>query len=1032
MTTINSLVCALDANNNLTVKLVWDVVGPGTVTILDAGGSPVSGKLIASTNGAATWQPAPNAMVAGQPYWARVTVAQLASDRVPLLWSAPGNLSSVFSGDSLLVSWTAPSGQPTPGNYLVSLQSGQVTQSVLAPGTSVLINAPFHLPTGGNWVLTVTPTTKVSQGFSVTGSVLTAPTAVAAINCLATGSGSGTLSITPAPSSYTQFKVTLSQFGVPVLSASLPYGGQALNLPVPAPLWPLSAAGGYEVTLQGSAPGATGPTGSGLPVLVTAPRIVSAQLDSGTPATVSVVVTAPPGTPQPTGFSATVLQGGTAVGNGWFIGNAGTVSLTGSYNPATATTLNVAAVSGSTISGPVSSVNLITGDCQLQSLDYDAGILTVKWASAAGIGSWQVTASNGSTVLGQVDVSSLSTRLSVAPVPYSVSVRGVQSVNGTRVFGPASSPVAGLFTATTALGVGFSVGGVATLSWLANADVGVNGYSIVTFDGAKVTGNQAVDGAGTLSVVLPAAVVGAGSAGLAHVRATGVAANGIPANGQCTLLGPRSQSVPILGNPASQLVARYDGAIAHVQWVAPAGEAVQGYLVTLTDTSGGVPSVSQRTSACSIELAYKPNANSVVTVTVQATGANALGAPVSTLLFQPGLFLSTASQAAPYLWPSSSFAFGPQALVWLLPAILTAPKSPLPSNGSFALETATQAPWAYTLTIKSTGPAWTFNGDAIRSALQLDITDFLTQMVAQGLTPQGDLQLRQAFARLLPLTFVESLYYGYGFNVADEATGKGFGQVDLSPGMVLQAEFESYQALPQSLQEQGPGMVGANVTRYEIGSYRAGGQWRQGFDAFLSRLVGHGTLFPGPVGGRSSPAQSGAGGLPDLYYTDFLQPFFRLLYPVQFLPSVDPSVSENLRDNVTLIAAGSRADLDQATAVLRDPSSAFQPVQAVYFRGRAMITPNIHVSLNQQDLIVPLGTTVANVLERHARRNLSGQGRVPVTLTRGTAGVAIAGWPDRQHVSIRLDWAGGVIYPAGDDWLDLPLLHGDSLTLALD
>lgn len=1020
MVNITGVACTINASV-LTVAVTWDTTDNGALTIYDASGTAVPGTVTSSGGGFANWQPNTGAMIPGQPYWAQVVVAQVPSVKVAMLWAAPSNVASSYDNGQITLSWTAPTGLPTPGNYNITISDGSATQMMTSTGTKAIFAPSSSLNPATAWTISVQPSLGPSTGPTASGSVVTVAVAVQSVVCTAAGNNAGQIAIMPVTTAYTSFGAILRQNGMTILSQTLSYTpGTPMVLPIPAPFWPLSPVGGYDVVLRAVSGSATGPHGTGLPVVATAPTITMAAVTGGNSPIVAITVALPPGAPAATGFSVVVTTDNTTAGNGTFIGTSGPVTLSGALG-GKPYTLAASAMIGSNSTGPVAQVTLLTTAPAITAVDTDAGMVATTF-SANGIATVQVDLFVGGITTASAQTSSSPMRLPApAPaVPFSVSARAALP----GLLGPASGPVATLCEPPAAQGVSFDLAGAATLAFAAPAALPApGGYTIETYDGGTLLASgTAASSPGSL----PLTGMLAGGSITARVRATAT-----DATTQAKLSGPRSRPVPVLFNTPGAINAAYDGATATLLWTPPAGPQVDGYLVTLTDSAGGVATATQRVSDVSLSLGYDAKPASVVTVAVQATGADAIGRAITAPLFTPALFASSDTTKAAYLAPSASLNFIKQPLAIFLPALLAAPQSPLPSNASFVLATTSTAPWTYLLTVNQTDAVWSFDASAIRPALLADITDFMAKMATQGLTAQGDLLLRQVFSRILPMTFIEMLFYGYNFNSADGGAGQSQGLVDLTPGMALRVEVQSYEMLPTSTAAGNAGMVGNAVFDYDIGGYHTATAWRQGFEAFLSRLVGHGVIFPGPKGGTISPAQTGAGGAPDFYYPNFLQPYYRLIYPPTFMSSIDCPVSQNLRDNVTLIAASTRALLDQATEVLRNPQVNFQPVNALYFRGRALISPRIHVLLNGNDITVPLGSTVSNLLERFAALPAAGGRCAQLRVRRGLEGVAIQGWPATLTAAVRLDWTGGCTWGDGTSWLDLPLLRGDRVDIDL-
>ncbi|MCY0916313.1 hypothetical protein [Massilia antarctica] len=1017
MTQLLSVTCTL-AGTNLTVNSTWDSSDTETIVILDSSGNSVSGTGTPGA-GASSWVPSAGAMQQDRPYWAQVTVNQIPSLKVLLIWHAPTDVTSQFDGQAVTIGWKAPPGLPSIGAYQVLLYDGTTSQTATCTTNGIVMVPSLALDASKHWTVTITPYQGISVGPALTDTVVTQMVAIAAVACAATGQ----VAITPVSSPYTSFLVTLSQNGNPVqLPVVLPLTSGVVTLTA-AP-WPESPAGGYAVAIRPVLGLARGATSVPVGLIVTAPVIAMAAVSGGAAPSVQITIVPPPGLPVASGFSATVINGSGPAGQGNFNGTSGTLLLTSALD-ATAYTLSVAAANGSNSTGPAATVTLLTAAPFIGIVAVSnsvEGMIEVDFGALPdGLVFQADFIANGAIV--DSAQSNGGGYVLVPSIKQSFFVVGRYGAPG--LLGPGSNVVEPIFGPPVGPYVTYDLTGTATLNWAAPLPQSPPSYTAEVYDGGITVWYANLDGSPT-STVLGMLVTGHQMTATVYgAQKTGSGATEI------LLLGPRCNPIRVLTNPPTGLAVAFDGTTATLSWEAPTGGGVEGFLVTLTDSAAGVATFTATTGATSFSTPYVVKPASVVTVAVQAVGANAVGPAVTAPLFTPALFVSTDSASAPYLAPSASLAFGKQPLAIYLPALLTAPKAALPSNTSFTLATTTVAPWAYQLTVNPVDAVWKFDATPIRAALQADVTDFLSKMTAQGLTPQGDLLLRQALARILPMTFLETLFYAYNFNIADG--GQGQGLVDLTPGMALRVEEQTYENLPTALQSGNAGLAGNAAFDYDITSYRAAGQWRLGIDAFLSRLAGHGTVFPGPSGGTSNPSQSGAGGAPDFYYPNFLQPFFRLIYPPQYLASFESGggtvVSSDLRKNVTLIAASTRAALDTATATLRNPGGTYQPVNALYFRGRSMITPRIHVRANGAGLTVPLGTTVANLLERFAVLDAAGGPRV--RMRRALDGVQVVGQAQASN-AVRLDWTGGTVWGDGTTWLDLPLLHGDTVELVAD
>jgi len=207
------------------------------------------------------------------------------------------------------------------------------------------------------------------------------------------------------------------------------------------------------------------------------------------------------------------------------------------------------------------------------------------------------------------------------------------------------------------------------------------------------------------------------------------------------------------------------------------------------------------------------------------------------------------------------------------------------------------------------------------------------------------------------------------------------------------------------------------VADYPVSGSGAGSKWFVTLDAALAQMA-ESEGIQVPTIPPSGNFMLGGGGLIDAFFDQFRQPLCRLVYPPNIIGQ--GSVGDAHRtNNPVLLAAATLADLQNAAAAVRNAAPLPNTVGAFYFRGRATLTPRIRVLLDEAPVLVPLGTSVGDVLaERGARGFAAGAG---LRVRRATGAAAIQphqpAWLD-----VRLDWSGA--QPA---WLGLPLLAGDRI-----
>jgi len=245
---------------------------------------------------------------------------------------------------------------------------------------------------------------------------------------------------------------------------------------------------------------------------------------------------------------------------------------------------------------------------------------------------------------------------------------------------------------------------------------------------------------------------------------------------------------------------------------------------------------------------------------------------------------------------------------------------------------------------------------------------------------------------------------------------------------VLRCEYEAYQVVgPSSEQAALSGFVTTAAADYEVAAYQSEGRWLTGLDAFLAALATQGGVIippPGPPPLGTGRAY-GSGGLLDAFAQTVQAPFCRIVYPRTYIPTNSPGLTL-LQGNVVLLASTSIDALNTATKNVRSNLPPGNQVAAAYLRGRTVIRPMTRVSLNGTARLVPVGTTVGQLLAASGRRppvldrplqgvSLCRARAAAVTGAEPTAAVGET-WP------IRFDWS-----PGNHSWLDLPLLHGDLL-----
>jgi hypothetical protein len=503
------------------------------------------------------------------------------------------------------------------------------------------------------------------------------------------------------------------------------------------------------------------------------------------------------------------------------------------------------------------------------------------------------------------------------------------------------------------------------------------------------------------------------------VQATGVSSSG-------TL----STAAGVIASIPSILSATISGFAWSLSWTAASEEFVTGYRVTVTDAQGGNGQTFDTTqTALALPNDFRNNQS---LATVYAIGAGAAGqTSAAANLYGRGAsyyFSATGNSAPAYLFRASSQPAGASPIKLYLPDLFN--NTPSVQNAVFALtKPATSSSYPYLITIAQDSVAWQFTGPA-RTTLWNAYLQFLTDLDVMvnsqpQLKPGAFNLITQVLGRALPLLFGEQLSYVYRFNAAG-------GYIDLVPGMRLRIDSEArqYSGPPSATNVNINGFVSSGTSIFDLGDYWQGAQINTGFNSYLS-LTGR------PVVPGTNTTGGAAGGL-DLYPALNRMPLFRLLYPAEF-PAANSNGFADLTDNIVIIGANRFGDLQGATTqyITNGNFSGYQSkISQTWFRGRAVLTPQIPILVNEALEYVAVGTTVRQLL------GLFGGGAYPAGSYAGgltfrrvinniVDDISVAVPPDALRTNdVRIDILPLNVYGGGGDALDLPVIQGDSFTFA--
>jgi len=674
---------------------------------------------------------------------------------------------------------------------------------------------------------------------------------------------------------------------------------------------------------------------------------------------------------------------------------------------------------------------------EITGISYDGGIVTASWPALAVPDDVEVTYEL-LFICDSVTTSCPATSTGgTAPLPvgFSESCEVSARVNYDVIKGPRAAPVVLIpgiiynIKQTTAI-IGESKG-IATLTWEDNytAPTGSSVTYNLNFSGgspADKSGNS-----GTSYQLLSVLAVNE----LKYVSIARVVTSTNPA---LTVTCPSSPPCQLGTNQPTLPSAQYDGTIVSVTWKSETVGEVLAYTVilTITPSTGSPTTESHSAPGSATSLLFQPattiSASDTLTVTLQVSlmgeagpGLAASSIPVS---FIPAYFIG---KSAPYTYPVTALkaiSIPPASGIKLyLPQgnyIVASKSFAEVSNPPFKL-VANSEPYPYILTIdKST---WTISSNTIRSTVQTAYVAFIKAAESTGnFTPWGISVLQEAIARHTPQSYAEMLYYSYGLNLADSPN---IPHVDLRPGMVLRVMPSDYIVVPgydrngQKLNYLDGYTNGAPID-YDIGSYYdTASNWHVGFDTFISQLVSAGALTVTSPPTTHAPNVGGVAEAADLYSLGAQNTFYRLFIPSTLLTPTGPG-STKPESQFNLVCADSFTKLEKKTNGATNNTN-------TYFRGRAVLKLCIRVTINGNEAVVPIATTLANILERAGRmppRN--GVKLEGLKLERAIGQADSVGGKACEvgrSYAVRLDYQV-TNYTGGESALDIPLLHGDRLS----
>jgi hypothetical protein len=701
-------------------------------------------------------------------------------------------------------------------------------------------------------------------------------------------------------------------------------------------------------------------------------------------------------------------------------------------------TARAAALAGTVLGPPGPEVPLLTAAPALVSADYDGAVVRAAWSAPTGPApdGYRLRAHVGGGIAAVetagIAYADLPLRDPAGPVCVDVT-----ALSGAAT-GPACQPVPLILQAPRISAATDPVSAITEVSW--GQVPGATAYRVQLYrdgfpdgDPVEVPGTawplpRPLSGGSDVAVAVTAVAASTVTGGADSAAAAGGHA-GAPVAVSGPAAGPvRLTSAQVVAGPVS-----YDGEDATVAWETV--DDASGYTVSICYGETVLRQVQAGATAADATvqgLPVKPETGDYrAVVQVQAGGITGPPSPALPLL-APALYLST--DQATRRWPHVYLTVNPHPdtaktdVTALLPELGDpGPLRGLPiGNGPFVLSDSGNGAFPYRLTIPKDSDAWTFGTEPFRDSLADDYVAFLIEVEGAGAAPPGITALQGAVSRLLPQTFPETLYYGAGVHTRLRT-------VDLRPGMVMRVEIADYINMGSGAEKYLTGYAGGAPLDIEVRSYWDDQErWLLGFDSFVAELVAAGVIdVDGPPRDPSGVnRQGGMAAAGDLFFSGMRQPFYRL-FPPDRLPQPSASGTTLTTSNFVLAGAGTFQALKDTVNYPRSGS----PV--VTFRGRAIITPCLRITVNGQEQVVELGTTVGNILDQlGVRPPVSPLARIAGLRLRRPLGPVML--PDAQGIvgdtmavgdglAVRFDWQYPAVYGGGFDALSLPVLPGDEL-----
>lgn len=243
---------------------------------------------------------------------------------------------------------------------------------------------------------------------------------------------------------------------------------------------------------------------------------------------------------------------------------------------------------------------------------------------------------------------------------------------------------------------------------------------------------------------------------------------------------------------------------------------------------------------------------------------------------------------------------------------------------------------------------------------KVDLSSFINKLLNANISPYGYYKIRDLLARLTPCEYSDRIFF---YCSAEQRMLSN----ELMPGFTLKIETAHFNRQTSAESKADNGFIKGPVSEYDINFNGTDLEFNSCFDyvsgSWTSALIDSNTDF---------------GGLIDMFFSNFQSPYYRIIYPsAYFLSSRFPKTDD---------------DDGQIKICTAMPNEEVSSINTVKFRGRTAITTEITITVNQQLIKIPLGTTLESLKARYGTSQISmrrqtGLGSLlPVYFTENTVG----------------------------------------------